>query len=445
MFNEFVTGYVSNSSNSFYIRKYDNLKYKDINVLRESIGLKPIKGSEVPLVSPVTLIPGKTVEENTVEIKMFKNVEFTSDYVVTGRVSEIFDETTGKYTTVDEIEDIPGTTKMTEKGKASFIFNLRYLRAFGLDTSRVDNKEGIGFPLVIKRKVIIDKNTKETRIFYYRLSKIKRNRKFVQADPGLLLNPGDSYAYGTEAVYEKIDLQGSYKQFAAGFVIPGYLPTAKELSEKKKALRKAANNKGRFNLNDAADNAVNQESINAAISQLDSIGFKPKDLKAAERNSGETSIDYNLELSKLGIDVSYTNGKITYTKEGKPYNAMGATSPKVLFERLSSKNKPDENSGDPDFDYSEDQGPSFAFVDSVVDNRPADIPAIDFSLIAEAKAQFPGLIDFYYNLTEEQLNKIKSEYNIKNFVDLTDQFILSQSESGQSEKGFIDQIKNCYL
>lgn len=446
MFNEFVTGYLSNSSNSFYIRKYNNLNKKVIDRIIEGIeGFDKIKDpKQIPVISPVTYVPKTdSTTADTVEIKMFKNVEFTSDYVVTGRVSEIFDETTGKYTTVDEIEDIPGTTKMTEKGKASFIFNLRYLRAFGLDTSRVDNKEGIGFPLVIKRST--KDEIKGTITSYYRLSKIKRNRKFVQADPGLLLNPGDSYAYGTEAVYEKIDLQGSYKQFAAGFVIPGYLPTAKELSEKKKALRKAANNKGGFNLDASVEAAVSQLDIDAAISQLDSIGFKPQDLKAAERNSGEASIDYNLELSKLGIDVSYTNGKITYTKEGKPYNAMGATSPKALFERLSSKNKPDENSGDPDFDYSEDQGPSFEFADTVVDNRPVDIPAIDFSLIAETKAQFPGLADFYYNLTEEQLNKIKSEYNIKNFVDLTDQFILSQSESGQSEKGFIDQIKNCYL
>lgn len=447
MFNEFVTGYLSNSSNSYYIRKYNNLNKKIIDAIREGIeGLEKINDPKlIPLISPVTYVP-KTESTNvdTVEIKMFKNVDFTSDYRLTGKVSEYFDSTTGKYITVDEIEDIPGTTKMTEEGKANFIFNLRYLRAFGLDTSRVENKEGIGFPLVMKRTSKTELGSTVTS--YYRLSKIKRNRKFVKDDPSLLLNPGDSYAYGTEAVYEKIDLQGSYKQFAAGFVIPGYLPTAKELSEKKKAIRKAAKNKGGFDMDAAIENAISQANIDAALSQLDSIGFTPRDKKAVERNPGQSAVDYNLELSKLGIDVSYKNGKVTYTKDGKPYNAMGATSPQALFERLKSNEKTDENLGDPNFDnYSEEQGPSDNLIDAAINNRPVNIEAIDFSLISQAKNDFPGLADFYYSLTDEQLNKIKSEYNIKNFVDLTDQFILAQQEANQTEKAFIDQIKNCYL
>jgi len=37
------------------------------------------------------------------------------------------------------------------------------------------------------------------------------------------------YAFGVSAQYEKFDPIGSRKQFAAGFVIPGTLPTSKNI------------------------------------------------------------------------------------------------------------------------------------------------------------------------------------------------------------------------
>ena len=442
MFNEFIKGYTSSSSNSFYIKKYDNLNREVVNQIRKNIGLNEVKNSTtgIPIEVKFKKDAGSNKEISQLEIGMFKNVNFTSDYIVTDRQYEIFDSNSGKYITVDEIEDIPGTNRMTDEGKLNFRFNMDYLRLFGLDTSRAggDNPQGIGFPLVMKRRVK-NEDTSFTTV-YYKLSKIRKNRKFVEGN--LLINEGDSFAYGTEAVYDKIDLQGSYKQFAAGFVIPGNQPTAKELSEKKKALRKAAKNKGGFNLDAAADNAVSTAAIDAAIAQLDQIGFKPKDIKAAERNSEQPGIDYMLELSKLGIEVTYSNGKITYKKDGKPYNPMGATSPRDLYEKLAPA--PTET----DFldkEYKEEEGPSDDLINAVSFNRPAEIPSIDLGLIMERQREFPGLLNFFSELTDEQKNKLKLEYRIKSFVDLTDEFILAQSESGQSEKEFVDQIKNCYL
>jgi hypothetical protein len=442
MFNEFIKGYTSASSNSFYIKKYNNLNLKTVNQIRENIGLDKVKDSKtiIPVETKFKKDSGSSKEVRQLEINMFKNVSFTSEFEVVG-LSEIFDSNTNKLVTVEQVRNIPGTNKMTDEGKLNFRFNMSYLRLFGLDTSRAggDNPQGIGFPLVIKRTTK-DELTLRTITSYYKLSKIKKDRKFISGD--LLINEGDSFAYGTEAVYDEIDLQGSYKQFAAGFVIPGNQPTAKELSEKKKALRKAAKNKGGFNLDAVADNAVSTAAIDAAIAQIDQIGFKPRDLKAAERNSEQPGIDYMLELSKLGIDVVYSNGKITYLKDGKPYNAMGATSPRDLYEKLA----PTPTEIDfLDKEYSEEQGPSDDLINSIALNRPVEIPAIDLGLLREKQNEFPGLLKFYSELTDEQINKLKSEYKIKSFVDLTDQFVLSQSESNQSEKEFIDQIKQCYL
>jgi len=121
---------------------------------------------------------------------------------------------------------------------------------------------------------------------------------------------------------------------------------------------------------------------------------------------------------------------------------MGATSPRDLYEKLAPT--PTET----DFldkEYNEEQGPSDDLINSIALNRPVEIPAIDLGLLREKQNEFPGLLKFYSELTDEQINKLKSEYKIKSFVDLTDQFVLSQSESNQSEKEFIDQIKQCYL
>jgi hypothetical protein len=88
---------------------------------------------------------------------MFDGVKFESDYVLTGKISEYFDTATNSYITVDEVQDIPGTTRMTEEGRSKFKFNLSYLRKFGLDLSKTGKEKGnkgIGFPLVIKRSTI---------------------------------------------------------------------------------------------------------------------------------------------------------------------------------------------------------------------------------------------------------------------------------------------------
>jgi hypothetical protein len=130
MFNEFIKGYTSASSNSFYIKKYDNLNIEVVNQIRKNIGLNEVKNSTtgIPIEVKFKKDAGSNKETSQLEIGMFKNVNFTSDYTVTGRQYEIFDSNSGKYITVDEIEDIPGTNRMTDEGKLNFRFNMDYLR-----------------------------------------------------------------------------------------------------------------------------------------------------------------------------------------------------------------------------------------------------------------------------------------------------------------------------
>jgi hypothetical protein len=315
----------------------------------------------------------------------------------------------GNYQIVQPMIALPGPAKLTEEGKKLYRYNLKYLRTAGFVQESKDEKTQIGFPLVIKRVeyTAFDKTTS-----YYRLTTVKRDRVTNKENLADLIQPGDIYAFGMSAEYEKFDPIGSRKQFAAGFVIPGSLPTSKGIFANRKT-------KDIFN-NPGAIPDLNNIDFDANIEkQLTGVDFSkaPSNIKST--------------LASNGIQAKTVGKKIVYEKDGKPYET-DAKSPEELAKTLTPK--------------AQEQTEEFGDIDAMLANAPAAAfnPAI--GAMFKARTDYPVLSEFFMELTDEQKDKIKQDLNITSLVNFVDQYKdYVKTNFFGDQNSFVEQIKKCYL
>jgi hypothetical protein len=225
----------------------------------------------------------------------------------------------GNYQIVQPMMALPTEAKLSEDGKKLYRYNLNYLRIAGLVQESKDGKTQIGFPLVIKRVEYVE-FIKQTS--FYRLTTIKRDRVKQEENLADLIQPGDMYAFGVSAEYEKFDPIGSRKQFAAGFVIPGPLPTSKNIFKDRRN-KNIGNNPGAFPDLGNIDKLISDQLADVE-KQLSNI-----DISKAPANISST-------LASNGIQVKTVGKKIVYEKDGKPFETT-AKSPEELAKTLTPK------------------------------------------------------------------------------------------------------------
>ena len=403
LYNEFVKGFLQSSSVTFFtktiktkITKDDQLKElkKDLNI-----------ASDVKLESPIL------VTDDKLEINVFKNTSFEKEMIPLGDVSnykgdEMIVDSKGNYQIVQPMIALPGPAKLTEDGKKLYRYNLRYLKASGFVQESKDEKTQIGFPLVIKRV----KSDGFNRInIYYRLTTVKRDRVTNKENLADLIQPGDMYAFGVSAEYEKFIPSGSKKQFAAGFVIPGSLPTSTGIF---------ANRKNK----DIFDNP-------GAIPDLNNIDFDVDfEKQLAGIDFSKAPADINSTLASNGIQAKTVGKKIVYEKDGKPFET-NAKSPEELAKTLTPKSEELEL-GD---------------IDALIASAPAAAfnPAI--GAMFKARADYPILNEFFVDLTDEQKERIKEDMGIDTFISFVEQYKGYVNTVGGDQNSFVEQIKKCYL
>ena len=311
LYNEFVRGFLQSSSVTFFTKniKTSLAKNEQLTEFKKDLGIAP----GVKLESPIV------ITDNKFQVNVFKNTSFEREMIPLGNVSnykgdEMIVDSKGNYQIVQPMVSLPGPAKLTEEGKKLYRYNLKYLRAAGFVQEIKDEKTQIGFPLVIKRVeyTAFDKSTS-----YYRLTTVKRDRVTNKENLADLIQPGDVYAFGVSAEYEKFDPIGSRKQFSAGFVIPGSLPTSKGVFANRK-------NKDIFN-------------NPGAIPDLNNIDFDAnleKQLTGVDFSNAPANI--NSILASNGIQAKTVGKKITYEKDGKPFET-DAKSPEELAKTLTPK------------------------------------------------------------------------------------------------------------
>ena len=411
LYNEFVRGFLQSSSVTFFtknirtkISKTDQLKElkKDLNI-----------ASGVELKSPMVIANDK------LEVNVFKNTEFEKEMIPLGDVSnykgdEMIVDSNGNYQIVQPMISLPGPAKLTEEGRKLYRYNLKYLKALGFILANKDEKTQIGFPLVIKTIESSDIDRSKL-VTYYKLTTVKRDRVDNKENLADLIQPGDVYAFGVSAEYEKFISTGSKKQFAAGFVIPGSLPTSTQVFANRKN-KNISNNPGAMpDVN--IDKLIDDQAANID-KQLGNI-----DLSNAPAN-------INSILASNGIQAKTVGKKITYEKDGKPFET-DAKSPEELAKTLIPK--------------AQEQDEEFGDMDAILANAPAAAfnPAI--GAMFKARTDYPVLSEFFMELTDEQKDKIKQDLNITSLVNFVDQYKDYVKTNGGDQNSFVEQIKKCYL
>ena len=411
LYNEFVRGFLQSSSVTFFtknirtkISKDDQLKElkKDLNI-----------ASGVELKSPMVIANDK------LEVNIFKNTEFEKEMIPLGDVSnykgdEMIVDQNGNYQIVQPMISLPGPAKLTDEGKKLYRYNLKYLKALGFILANKDEKTQIGFPLVIKT---IESSTldRSKLVTYYKLTTVKRDRVDNKENLADLIQPGDVYAFGVSAEYEKFISTGSKKQFAAGFVIPGSLPTSKGVFANRKD-KDISNNPG----------AMPDVNIDKLID--DQAANIDKQLGNVDYSNAPANI--NSILASNGIQAKTVGKKIAYEKDGKPFET-DAKSPEELAKTLTPK--------------AQEQDEEFGDMDAILANAPAAAfnPAI--GAMFKARTDYPVLNEFFMELTDEQKDKIKQDLNITSLVNFVDQYKDYVRTNGGDQNSFVEQIKKCYL
>jgi len=411
LYNEFVRGFLQSSSVTFFtknirtkISKDDQLKElkKDLNI-----------ASGVELKSPMVIANDK------LEVNIFKNTEFEKQMIPLGDVSnykgdEMIVDQNGNYQIVQPMVALPGPAKLTDEGKKLYRYNLKYLKALGFILANKDEKTQIGFPLVIKT---IESSTldRSKLVTYYKLTTVKRDRVDNKENLADLIQPGDVYAFGVSAEYEKFISTGSKKQFAAGFVIPGSLPTSTQVFANRKN-KNISNNPG----------AMPDVNIDKLID--DQAANIDKQLGNVDYSNAPANI--NSILASNGIQAKTVGKKIAYEKDGKPFET-DAKSPEELAKTLTPK--------------AQEQDEEFGDIDSMLASAPAAAFNVSMGAVLKAQAEYPVLNEFYYGLTEEQREQIKQDLNITSFVNFVEQYKDYVNTSGGNQNSFVEQIKKCYL
>lgn len=403
LYNEFVRGFLQSSSVTFFTKTIKTKITKDdqLKELKKDLDI----ASDVKLESPIL------VTDNKLEINVFKNTSFEKEMIPLGDVSnykgdEMIVDSKGNYQIVQPMVALPGPAKLTEDGKKLYRYNLRYLKASGFVQESKDEKTQIGFPLVIKR---VEYSAFDKTTTYYRLTTVKRDRVTNKENLADLIQPGDMYAFGVSAEYEKFDPIGSKKQFAAGFVLPGSLPTSKGIF---------ANRKNK----DIFDNP-------GAIPDLNNIDFDVDfEKQLAGIDFSKAPADINSTLASNGIQAKTVGKKIVYEKDGKPFET-NAKSPEELAKSLTPKS----------------EEPQIDNIDALIASAPAAAfnPAI--GAMFKARTDYPILNEFFVDLTDEQKERIKEDMGIEGFISFVEQYKGYVNTVGGDQNSFVEQIKKCYL
>jgi len=409
LYNEFVRGFLQSSNTTFFTKtiKTNIAKNNELKELKKELKLS----NDVQ--SPIT------VNDKGIEINVFKNTSFEKELIPLGDVSnykgdEMIVDQNGNYQIVQPMIALPGESRLSEEGKQIYRYNLKFLRAAGLVQESKDGKTQIGFPLVFKRVEYVNFDKQTT---FYRLKTIKRDRAKQEENLADLIQPGDMYAFGVSAQYEKFDPIGSRKQFAAGFVIPGTLPTSKNIFKDRRN-KNVGNNPGALPDTSNIDALVEAQIANIE-KQLGNV-----DISKAPANVSST-------LASNGITVKTEGKKIKYEKDGKPFETT-AKSPEELANTLTPK--------------PQEQTEEFGDIDAMIASAPAAAFNVSIGAILKAKAEYPVLNEFYMNeLTDEQKEKIKQDLNITSFVNFVEQYKDYVNTSGGNQNSFVEQIKKCYL
>ena len=405
LYNEFVRGFLQSSNTTFFTKTLRTNLAKDnqIKELKKKLDISESTKLESPI----------TTTDNGIQINVFKNTTFEKELIPLGDVSnykgdEMIVDQNGNYQIVQPMIALPTEAKLSDDGKKLYRYNLNYLRIAGLVQESKDGKTQIGFPLVIKRVEYVD-FIKQTS--FYRLTTIKRDRVKQEENLADLIQPGDMYAFGVSAEYEKFDPIGSRKQFAAGFVIPGPLPTSKNIFKDRRN-KNVGNNPGAF-------------------PDLSKIDFDISiDKQLANLDFSKAPADISSTLASNGIQVKTVGKKIVYEKDGKPFETS-AKSPEELAKTLTAK--PVE------------QTEEFTDIDAMLANAPAAAFNVSMGAVLKARVEYPVLGEFYDQLTEDQKDKIKQDLNITSFVNFVEQYKDYVNTNGGNQNGFVEQIKKCYL
>jgi len=404
LYNEFVKGFLQNSSITFFTKTIKtNIKSEELKKVKENLGIEPNAKIESPI----------TATDNKLLINVFKNTTYEKQMIPLSEVSsyqgdEVIVDSNGNYQIVQPMVALPGPAKLTEEGKKLYRYNLTLLRMSGLVLKPKNDKTQVGFPLVFKK---VDYLGFDRTTTFYKLVSVKRDRVNNKENLADLIQPGDKYAFGISAEYEKFDPIGSRKQFAAGFVIPGALPTSKGVFASRK-------NKDIFG-NPGAIPDFNNIDFDASID---------KQLAALDFSKAPT--DFSNTLSSNGITVKTEGKKIVYEKDGSPFET-NAKSPEELAKSLTPQftNEVDDLSG----------------IDALLANAPATAfnPAV--GAILKASAEYPVLSEFYSNLTDQEKNDLKEKLNINSLINFVDNYKGYISTAGGNQNSFVEQIKKCYL
>jgi hypothetical protein len=406
LYNEFVRGFLQSSNTTFFTKtlKTNLGKNNEVKELKKKLDIPENTKIESPI----------TTTDTGIQINVFKNTTFERELIPLGDVSnykgdEMIVDQNGNYQIVQPMVALPGESRLSDEGKKFYRYNLNYLRIAGLVQESKDGKTQIGFPLVVKRVEYVD-FIKQTS--FYRLTTIKRDRVKQEENLADLIQPGDMYAFGVSAEYEKFDPIGSRKQFAAGFVIPGPLPTSKNIFKDRRN-KNVGNNPGAFPDLSKIDFDIN---IDKQLANLD--------FSKAPANISST-------LASNGITVKTEGKKITYEKDGKPFDTT-AKSPEELAKTLTPK--------------AQEQTEEFGDIDAMLASAPAAAFNVSMGAVLKAQAEYPVLNEFYMNeLTDEQKEKIKQDLNITSFVNFVEQYKDYVNTSGGNQNSFVEQIKRCYL
>jgi len=401
LYNEFVRGYLQNTNTTFFTKTVKDIsKNNQIKEFKQELGIKGDVSS--PIVK----------SDDKILINVFKNTSFEREMIPLGDVSnykgdEFIVDENGQYQVVQPMLSLPGPSKLTEEGKKMYRYNLKYLRASGFVLQTKNDKTQIGFPLVVKsvQYVMGNRNT-----VYYKLTSIKRDRTEEKENLADLIQPGDMYAFGVSAEYEKFTPIGSKKQFAAGFVIPGNIPSRTDVFKDRKNKNVTSNPNGIPDLN----NIDFDQGIEKQLSNVD--------FSSAPANISNTLASNNISFKTEGK-------KIVYEKDGKPFETT-AKSPEELAKSLTPKTT--EETLD-NIDQLVTAAPPMAFDPSIGAN-------------IKAQAEYPVLNNFYTEqLSDEERNKIREGMGIKTFVNFVQQYKEFVNTIGGDQNSFVEQIKKCYL
>lgn len=402
LYNEFVRGYLQNTNTTFFTKTVKDIsKNNQIKEFKQELDIKGDVSS--PIVK----------SDDKILINVFKNTSFEREMIPLGDVSnykgdEFIVDENGQYQVVQPMLSLPGPSKLTEEGKKMYRYNLKYLRASGFVLQTKNDKTQIGFPLVVKsvQYVMGNRNT-----VYYKLTSIKRDRTEEKENLADLIQPGDMYAFGVSAEYEKFTPIGSKKQFAAGFVIPGNIPSRTDVFKDRKNKDVTSNPNGIPNLN----------NIDLQLPDFDKI------LSSIDMSKAPVNVMEN--LASNGIEVKVEGKKIVYEKDGKPFETT-AKSPEELAKSLTPKAT--EETLD-NIDQLLAAAPPMAFDPSIGAN-------------IKAQAEYPVLNNFYMEqLSDEERNKIREGMGIKTFVNFVQQYKEFVNTIGGDQNSFVEQIKKCYL